>query len=69
MKKRTGNEIRQLFLDYFKSKGHMVEPSVSLVPINDPTLLWINAGVAGLKKYFDGREKPANNRITNVQNV
>ena len=67
MKKRTGNEIRQLFLDYFKSKGHMVEPSVSLVPINDPTLLWINAGVAGLKKYFDGREKPSNNRITNVQ--
>ena len=67
MQKRTGNEIRQLFLDYFKKQKHMVEPSVSLVPINDPTLLWINAGVAGLKKYFDGREKPSNNRITNVQ--
>ena len=67
MKKRTGNEVRQLFLDYFKKQGHMIEPSVSLVPINDPTLLWINAGVAGLKKYFDGREKPSNNRITNVQ--
>ena len=67
MKKRSGNQIRKLFLEYFEDQGHMIEPSVSLVPINDPTLLWINAGVAGLKKYFDGREKPANNRITNVQ--
>lgn len=63
----TGNQVRQKFLDFFVSKGHMVEPGVSLVPINDPTLLWINAGVAGLKKYFDGREKPNCNRITNAQ--
>ena len=54
MKYRSGNEVRQLFLDYFKSKGHMVEPGASLVPVNDPTLLWINSGVAALKKYFDG---------------
>lgn len=67
MKQRTGNEIRQLFLDYFKSKGHMVEPGASLIPHNDPTLLWINAGVAALKKYFDGSEKPRCNRITNAQ--
>lgn len=67
MKQMTGNEIRQKFLDYFKSKGHMIEPGVSLVPVNDPTLLWINAGVAGLKKYFDGTEKPACNRIANAQ--
>lgn len=67
MKQLTGNEIRQLFLDYFKSKGHMVEPGASLVPHNDPTLLWINAGVAALKKYFDGTEKPKCNRITNAQ--
>ena len=67
MKNLTGNEVRQMFLDYFKSKGHMVEPGASLVPVNDPTLLWINAGVAALKKYFDGREKPACNRITNAQ--
>ncbi|MGN1345088.1 MAG: alanine--tRNA ligase [Traorella sp.] len=67
MKQLTGNEIRQLFLDYFKSKGHMVEPGASLVPHNDPTLLWINAGVAALKKYFDGSEKPKCNRITNAQ--
>ena len=49
------NEVRKKFLDFFVSKGHMIEPGVSLVPINDPTLLWINAGVSGLKKYFDGR--------------
>lgn len=67
MKKRTGNEIRQLFLDYFASKGHMIEPGASLIPNNDPTLLWINAGVAALKKYFDGSEKPRNNRIANAQ--
>ncbi len=67
MKQLTGNQVRQLFLDYFKSKGHMVEPSASLVPINDPTLLWINSGVAALKKYFDGSIKPSSNRITNAQ--
>jgi len=67
MKQRTGNEIRQLFLDYFASKGHMIEPGASLVPHNDPTLLWINAGVAALKKYFDGSEKPKSNRIANAQ--
>lgn len=67
MKKLSGNQVRQMFLDYFKSKGHMVEPGASLVPINDPTLLWINSGVAALKKYLDGREKPKCNRITNAQ--
>jgi alanyl-tRNA synthetase len=67
MKYRTGSEIRQLFLDYFKSKGHMIEPGAPLVPVNDPTLLWINSGVAALKRYFDGSVKPQNNRITNAQ--
>ena len=67
MKELTGNQIRQMFLDYFASKGHMIEPGASLVPHNDPTLLWINAGVAALKKYFDGSEKPKNNRIANAQ--
>jgi alanyl-tRNA synthetase len=66
MKYRTGSEIRQLFLDYFKSKGHMIEPGAPLVPVNDPTLLWINSGVAALKRYFDGSVKPQNNRITNA---
>lgn len=67
MKYRSGNEIRSLFLKFFESKGHMVEPSANLIPKNDPTLLWINAGVAALKKYFDGSEKPKCNRITNAQ--
>ena len=67
MKQLTGNQVRQMFLDYFKSKGHMIEPGASLIPHNDPTLLWINAGVAALKKYFDGTEKPACNRIANAQ--
>lgn len=67
MKYLSGNEVRKMFLDYFKSKGHMIEPGASLIPINDPTLLWINSGVAALKKYLDGREKPQCNRIANAQ--
>ncbi len=67
MKKLTANQIRQMWLDFFKSKGHHVEPGSSLVPKNDPTLLWINAGVAALKKYFDGSEIPPCKRITNAQ--
>ena len=54
MKYLTGNQIRQLWLDFFKIKGHEIIPSASLIPNNDPTLLWINSGVAPLKKYFDG---------------
>ncbi|WP_188430182.1 alanine--tRNA ligase [Kroppenstedtia guangzhouensis] len=67
MKPMKGNEIRQKFLDFFKEKGHRVEPSASLVPVDDPSLLWINSGVATLKKYFDGRVKPENPRIVNAQ--
>ena len=67
MKYLTGNEIRSMFLDYFKQHQHMIEPGASLVPVDDPTLLWINAGVAALKKYLDGREKPKCNRIANAQ--
>ena len=67
MKNLKGYEIRQMWLDFWKSKGHDVVPSASLIPHNDPTLLWINAGVAPLKKYFDGREIPQNRRLTNAQ--
>lgn len=67
MKQLTSAQVRQLFLDFFKSKGHSIEPSASLVPVNDPTLLWINSGVATLKKYFDGTIVPENPRITNAQ--
>ena len=67
MKNMKSYEIRQMWLDFFKSKGHSVEPSASLVPVNDPTLLWTNAGVTPLKKYFDGTMVPNNPRITNAQ--
>ena len=67
MKKLTGNEIRDLFIEFFKEKDHMVEPSAPLVPIDDDSLLWINSGVATLKKYFDGRITPENPRIVNAQ--
>lgn len=67
MKKMTSAEVRQKFLDFFQSKGHGVEPSASLIPVDDPSLLWINSGVATLKKYFDGRVVPENPRITNSQ--
>lgn len=61
------SEIRRKFLDFFASKGHQIVPSASLIPVDDPSLLWINSGVATLKKYFDGREVPENPRITNSQ--
>jgi alanyl-tRNA synthetase len=67
MKNLSGAEIRQLFLEFFKEKGHAVEPSAPLVPHEDPSLLWINSGVATLKKYFDGRVVPENPRLTNAQ--
>ncbi|MCA0982656.1 alanine--tRNA ligase [Halobacillus yeomjeoni] len=67
MKTLTSADVRQMFLDFFKEKGHSVEPSASLVPHEDPTLLWINSGVATLKKYFDGRVTPENPRIVNAQ--
>ncbi|AZP92783.1 alanine--tRNA ligase [Enterococcus mundtii] len=67
MKKLSSAEVRQMFLDFFQEKGHTIEPSASLVPVNDPTLLWINSGVATLKKYFDGSVVPDNPRITNAQ--
>ncbi|QQK75687.1 alanine--tRNA ligase [Salicibibacter cibarius] len=67
MTRLTSADVRQLFLDFFKEKGHDIEPSASLVPHEDPSLLWINSGVATLKKYFDGRIVPENPRIVNAQ--
>ena len=67
MKKLSTNEIRKIWLDFWAERGHKVEESASLIPNNDPTLLWINAGVAPLKKYFDGSVVPSNPRIVNAQ--
>ncbi|MCY9807323.1 alanine--tRNA ligase [Lentilactobacillus senioris] len=67
MKELSSSQVRQMFLDFFQEKGHAVEPSASLIPVDDPTLLWINSGVATMKKYFDGSVVPANPRMTSSQ--
>ena len=67
MKNLSSSEVRQMFLDFFVEKGHSIEKSAPLVPVDDPTLLWINSGVATLKKYFDGSIVPSNPRIVNSQ--
>ena len=65
--KKSHELMRQLWLDFWKEKGHEVVSSASLIPLNDPTLLWTNSGVAALKKYFDGTIVPKNPRLTNSQ--
>ena len=67
MRYLSGREIRQRWIDFFKSKGHQFVPGVNLIPQGDKSLLWVNAGVTGLKKYFDGSEVPPCRRIVNVQ--
>ncbi|GAX05227.1 alanyl-tRNA synthetase [Secundilactobacillus pentosiphilus] len=67
MKNLSSSEIRQMYLDFFKSKGHAIMPSASLVPVDDPTLLWINSGVATMKNYFNGTIVPKNPRMTSSQ--
>jgi len=67
LKKLSSSEIRQMYLDFFKSKGHTIMPSASLVPVDDPTLLWINSGVATMKNYFNGSVVPKNPRMTSSQ--
>ncbi len=60
-------EIRQAFLDFFKSKGHQIVPSAPLVVKNDPTLMFINSGMAPFKDFFLGIGKPSNPRIADTQ--
>lgn len=67
MKKYGLNELRQMFLDFFKSKDHLVRGSYSLVPHNDNSLLLINAGMAPLKPYFTGQEIPPKTRMATCQ--
>lgn len=63
----TGNELREKWFLFWKTKEHQKIESASLIPLNDPTLLWINAGVTPLKKYFDGSIVPENRRICSSQ--
>ena len=67
MKKMTGNEIIRTYIDFFKERGHSEVESASLIPHDDPSILWINAGVTPLKKYFDGTAIPQNRRMTSCQ--
>ncbi len=67
MRSLKANEIRNIWIIFFKSKGHHFLEPVSLVPVDDPSLLWINSGVATLKPYFDGRMNPPSPRLTNSQ--
>ncbi|KRN06062.1 alanyl-tRNA synthetase [Liquorilactobacillus sucicola DSM 21376 = JCM 15457] len=67
MKELSSSQIRQMYLEFFKEKGHDIMPSASLIPHDDPTLLWINSGVATMKKFFDGSVVPKNPRITSSQ--
>lgn len=67
MQKKGLNEIRKLFLEFFESKGHLVEKSYPLVPLNDKSLLLINSGMAPLKAYFAGTEVPPRKRMATCQ--
>ena len=67
MKYKGLNEIRESFLKFFESKDHLRLPSFSLIPKNDTSLLLINAGMAPLKPYFTGKEKPPSKRVVTCQ--
>src|SRR5208337_4753124 len=63
----TTAKIRQSFLDFFKERGHTVQPSASLIPKNDPTLLFVNAGMVPMKDYFLGVRTPPSKRVVDCQ--
>ncbi len=67
MKWTSLNELREKFLSFFESKGHLRLPSFSLIPNNDKSLLLINSGMAPMKKYFTGEEIPPRNRVCTCQ--
>lgn len=63
----TGNEIRESYLRFFESKGHKILPSASLIPVNDPSILWTAAGMVPFKPFFTGAAKPEYTRVTTCQ--
>ena len=67
MEKYGVNELRKMFLDYFKEQDHLILKSFSLVPHNDNSLLLINSGMAPLKPYFTGQEIPPKRRVSTCQ--
>ena len=68
--KWTGlNELREMYLSFFESKGHLRHKSFPLVPQGDKSILLINAGMTPLKKYFTGEVEPPRHRMTTCQNT
>lgn len=67
MKYMSHDDIRNMWFHFFKNKGHKIVESAPLIPINDDSLLWINAGVTPLKSYFDGSKVPDSRRLCNIQ--
>ena len=67
MKEYTSENLRSMYLDFFKKRGHKVIPSASLIPENDPTVLFTTAGMHPLVPYLLGEKHPAGNRLTDVQ--
>ena len=67
MKKFGVNELREKFLSFFETKGHLRLPSFSLIPQNDPSLLLINSGMAPMKPFFTGDQEPPRHRVTTCQ--
>ncbi len=67
MKWTSLNELREKYLSFFESKGHLRLPSFSLVPVNDKSLLLINSGMAPMKKFFTGEVEPPRHRVTTCQ--
>ena len=67
MKWTSLNDLREKYLAFFESKGHLRLPSYPLIPHNDKSLLLINSGMAPMKKFFTGEEIPPRNRVTTCQ--
>ena len=67
MKRMGLHEVRKEFLDFFEEKNHLIHDSYSLVPINDPSILLVGAGMAPLKKYFTGELVPPRTRMATCQ--
>ena len=67
MKKFGVNELREMFLKFFETKGHLRLPSFSLIPQNDASLLLINSGMAPMKPYFTGEQEPPRHRVCTCQ--
>ena len=67
MEKFGLNQLREMFLSFFESKGHLRLPSFSLIPQNDASLLLINSGMAPMKPYFKGEQEPPRRRVCTCQ--